>query len=271
MIKKAIIPAAGYGTRSLPISKVIPKEMFPIGIKPAIQYVVEEAIESGIEQILMVVSRSKNLIVDYFDHSLELEAFLERKNKMHLMDAPNIPDIQIHYTRQPIAKGLGDAIRLGKSFVNDEPFAVLLPDDIILHKHSPSLKQLIDVFTKYKESVIGLQTVDEKYLNQYGVIKGKKHSNDTYRLTDIVEKPKINPPSQLAVIGRYVFTPMIFEQLDKIKRGIGGEYQLTDGMKALLQSENIYGKLIEGQRYDIGSMDDYMKLLNFVYSNMKNG
>jgi UTP--glucose-1-phosphate uridylyltransferase len=158
VIKKAIIPAAGYGTRGLPITKVIPKEMFPIGVKPAVHYIVEEAAASGIEQILMIVSRRKNLIVDYFDHSLELEAFLEKENKRHLIQDFSIPNVQIQYIRQPYAKGLGDAIRLGKSFVGNEPFAVLLPDDIMIGD-TPALNQLIEQFLMIKRSIIGLNKV----------------------------------------------------------------------------------------------------------------
>lgn len=269
MIKKAIIPAAGYGTRSLPITKVIPKEMFPIGVKPAIHYVVEEAVQSGIEQILIVVSRTKSLIVDYFDQSLELETFLEKVNKSYLLKEFSIPNVQIHYTRQPYARGLGDAIRLGEAFVQKEPFAVLLPDDIVTSNEFPALKQLIDMFNETKSSVIGLNEVDEKYLKNYGVVKGEPtdKDQDQLKITDIIEKPKINPPSNLAVIGRYVFTPEIFPFLNGLEPGVGGELQLTDAIKSLLSKESVYGKVVEGQRYDIGKEEEYVELVNKIFNN----
>jgi UTP--glucose-1-phosphate uridylyltransferase len=268
VIKKAIIPAAGYGTRGLPITKVIPKEMFPIGVKPAVHYIVEEAAASGIEQILMIVSRRKNLIVDYFDHSLELEAFLEKENKRHLIQDFSIPNVQIQYIRQPYAKGLGDAIRLGKSFVGNEPFAVLLPDDIMIGD-TPALNQLIEQFLMIKRSIIGLNKVKTEQLKHYGVVKGKRKDKGWYKLEDIIEKPKINPPSNLAVIGRYVFTPTIFDHLDRLSPGVGGEYQLTDAVKNLMLREDVYGKVIKGKRYDIGKEEEYIQLVNLVHNNEK--
>jgi UTP--glucose-1-phosphate uridylyltransferase len=269
MIKKAIIPAAGYGTRSLPITKVLPKEMFPIGVKPAIHYIVQEAADSGIEQILIIVSRTKNLIVDYFDNSLELEVFLEKENKAHLMNDLSIPDVQILYTRQPYARGLGDAIRLGKNFVGDDPFAVLLPDDIIISKEKPALKQLIEVYELKKSSVIGLSEVEENSLKNYGVVKGSKETNEIIKILDVVEKPKTDPPSNLAIIGRYVFSPAIFNYLEKLKPGVGGEYQLTDAIKDMLDSHQVLGKVIKGRRYDIGKADEYIDLLNLIYKEGK--
>jgi UTP--glucose-1-phosphate uridylyltransferase len=269
MIKKAIIPAAGYGTRSLPITKVLPKEMFPIGVKPAIHYVVEEAAESGIEQVLVIVSRTKSLIVDYFDHSLELEAFLEKENKSHLMNDLSIPNIQILYTRQPYARGLGDAIRLGKNFVGDDSFAILLPDDIIISKEKPALKQLIEVYKLKKSSVIGLNKVEDDLLQNYGVVKGQKEKNRILQIKDVVEKPKTNPPSNLAIIGRYVFTSDIFNYLEKLKPGVGGEYQLTDAIKEMLDSRQVLGKVMDGKRYDIGKSDEYIDLLNLIYKEDK--
>ena len=251
MVTKAIIPAAGYGTRSLPITKVIPKEMFPVGLKPAIEYVVEEAVSSGIEQILMIVSRSKNLIVDYFDQSLELEMFLERSNKTSLLNRMKLPNIQILYTRQPFAKGLGDAIRLGKNFIGSDPFAVLLPDDIILSENNGCLAELIDVYNKRKASVLGLTRVNTEHLKDYGVVKSEWVEDMIYKIVDIVEKPKQNPPSNLAVTGRYVFTPHIMTELENLVPGAGNEIQLTDAIKKLLNKETCYGKIITGERYDI--------------------
>ncbi|MBA2874955.1 UTP--glucose-1-phosphate uridylyltransferase [Thermaerobacillus caldiproteolyticus] len=264
MVKKAIIPAAGYGTRSLPITKVIPKEMFPIDMKPAIHYVVEEAIESGIEEILIIVSRTKNLIVDYFDHSLELEAFLEKQNKTHLLEKEFIPKVRIYYTRQSYARGLGDAVYLGKSFVGNEPFAVLLPDDIILNGTTPAIQQLVEEYKTYLQSVIGLNKVEDKHLHKYGVVKGEPLGNRMCKIVDIVEKPKTNPPSNLAVIGRYVFTPSIFSYLETLTMKEGEEIQLTDAIKKMSTAEACYGKSIEGNRFDIGSYDDYISLINIM-------
>ncbi|MCT8140353.1 UTP--glucose-1-phosphate uridylyltransferase [Anaerobacillus sp. CMMVII] len=269
-VKKAIIPAAGYGTRNLPITKVLPKEMFPIGGKPAIQYIVEEAVDAGIEEILIVVSRNKNMILDYFDRSLELETFLEKTNKLHLLEKASIPNIHIQYIRQPYAEGLGDAVALGKLFVKNEPFAVILPDDIFLCRRKVALAQLIETYNEHHSSVIGLQKVKPELLKNYGVIKGEKLKGRQYQITDIVEKPENSPPSDLAVTGRYIFNPTIFTYLEKLEQGVGGEIQLTDAIKDLLAEENCIGMCIAGDRYDIGSDTDYLKLMNRVkkkYSN----
>ncbi|MDF9296443.1 UTP--glucose-1-phosphate uridylyltransferase [Geobacillus stearothermophilus] len=265
MVKKAIIPAAGYGTRSLPVTKVIPKEMFPIGAKPAIQYIVEEAFASGIEELLMIVSRAKNLIVDYFDRSLELEAFLERQNKAHLLKDEFIPPGRLYYTRQPYARGLGDAIRLGKSFVGSEPFAVLLPDDIVLPNGVPAIRQLIEHYERSGKSVVGLNRVKPEELHKYGVIRGKPLADGTYRIDDMVEKPKADPPSDLAVIGRYVFTPAIFSHLEALPSSGEEEIQLTEAIRRLAAKEGCEGKIIAGERFDIGTSDGYIALLSAVW------
>ena len=198
--------------------------MFPIDNKPAIQYVVEEALSAGIEQILMIVSRSKNLIVDYFDDSLELEMFLQKTNKSSLLEKVKMPDIQILYTRQSFARGLGDAIRLGKDFVGDDPFAVLLPDDIIV---GSGIGELIEIYEENKSHVIALTEVETERLKDYGVIQGNPIQQDLYEILDIVEKPKQNAPSNLAVIGRYVFTAEIMGVLEKIGPGVGGRNSIN--------------------------------------------
>jgi UTP--glucose-1-phosphate uridylyltransferase len=261
-VRKAIIPAAGYGTRNLPVTKVIPKEMFPIGGKPAIHYIVEEAIASGIEEILMIVSRNKNLLVDYFDRSLELEAFLEKANKLALMEKFQIPNIYIQYVRQSFANGLGDAVKLGGNFAQDEPVAVMLPDDIFINSKKPGLKQLIDVFEEHQSSVIAIKKMKNEQLKNYGVIKGKERKPGLFELTGIVEKPKHSPPSNLAVIGRYILTPVIFTYLDGQTTGSAKEIQLTDAIKNMLEENTCFGLEIEGKRYDIGSEEDYIKLVN---------
>lgn len=267
MIKKAIIPAAGFGTRSLPITKVIPKEMFPVGLKPAIEYVIDEAIQSGIEEILIIVSRSKNIIVDYFDPSSELESFLEKRDKRHLLDKLTTPKAQLLYTRQPYARGLGDAIRLGKNFIGDDAFAVLLPDDIIIHENRSSLGigELINAYNETGSSVIGLKEVESHLLKNYGVIKGKEIDRHLFKVEDIVEKPQTNPPSNLAVIGRYVFTSEIMQYLENLKPGQGNEIQLTDAIKRMLKKNQVHGKLLSGERFDIGIEFEYFQLLKKIY------
>ena len=265
MVKKAIIPAAGYGTRGLPITKVIPKEMFPIGTKPAIEFVVEEAIESGIESILIIVSKTKGLIIDYFDYSLELETYLKNNNKSHLLEKVKMLDIKIYYTRQPHARGLGDAIRLGKEFIGDDPFAVLLPDDIILGPKGSGLGELIKVYSYTRSSVIALNKIEPHLLENYGVIKGKEMKTNLFKIEDIIEKPKVNPPSDLAVIGRYIFTPEIISCLENLSPGVGGEIQLTDAIHKLLQLETCYGHIIAGERFDIGTEAGYVNLIKRLF------
>lgn len=264
-VKKAIIPAAGYGTRNLPITKVLPKEMFPINRKPAIQYIVEEAIEAGIEEILIIVSRNKNMILDYFDRSLELEAFLEKTNKLHLLKDEVITNSPIQYMRQSYAEGLGDAVYLGKQFVGNEPFAVLLPDDLFLCPKKGALAQLIEYYKT--SSMIGIQRVEADLLKNYGVVKAEKVKECQFQISDIVEKPEVSPPSDLAVTGRYIFNPSIFSYLEKIEKGAGGELQLTDAIKASLGDEKCFGIKIEGDRYDIGKEEDYIKLINRLWKN----
>ncbi|TLS37627.1 UTP--glucose-1-phosphate uridylyltransferase [Pseudalkalibacillus caeni] len=260
-MKKAIIPAAGYGTRNLPITKVIPKEMFPIMGKPAIHYIVEEAVESGIEEILIIVSRNKNMIIDYFDRSLELEAFLTQVNKGHLIEKTASPDVHIQFIRQPYAKGLGDAIKLGKRFIGDEPFAILLPDDLFFDSKKPALSQLIDVYNRHHSNVLALQKVKNEHLKNYGVIKEEFISDSLYKVSDIVEKPKTNPPSNLAVNGRYILKPEIFTCLEKLRPGSGGELQLTDAIKQLLLDQTFYGSILTGAHFDIGKEEEYIELI----------
>lgn len=262
-MRKAIIPAGGYGTRSLPITKALPKEMFPLGLKPAIHYIVEEAVHSGIEQLLIVISSLKHSILDYFDHPLELEAFLKSKNKEYLLERLELPKIDIFFMLQPSAKGLGDAIRIGKGFVGNEPFGVLLPDDFIISNENPALKQLIDEYKKTNSTVIGLKQVKQEQLKNYGVIQGSNKTN-LIEIENIVEKPKSDPPSDMAVIGRYIFTPEIFQYLEGLKEGVNGEIQLTDAIKGLLEKQPVYGKIISGDRYDIGILKEYIELMKIM-------
>lgn len=270
VVKKAVIPAAGYGTRQLPITKVLPKEMFPIGGRPAIDYIIEEAEKSGIEEILIIFSRFKNMIMDYYDRSLELETFLEYKNKSHLLKKTWPPNVHIQYIRQAFANGLGDAVKLAKHFVGNDAFAVMLPDEIIINNDKPPLQQLIDVHNKHTGFVVALQQEEQKELKNYGVIDGEQIDYGLYKLKNIIEKPQHNPPSNLAVVGRYVFDSKIFPFLEKQTPGINGEIQLTDAMKELLMKEkNGYGIEVEGERFDIGKEGEYIKIQNKMAKNKK--
>ncbi|PLS17566.1 UTP--glucose-1-phosphate uridylyltransferase [Bacillus sp. M6-12] len=267
MVKKAIIPAAGYGTRNLPITKVLPKEMIPLCGRPAIDYIVEEAIGAGIEQILIIVSRSKNMILDYFDRSPELEHHLEAKGKNHLLKEMALPNVQIQYVRQPYIKGLGDAILLGKQFAGNEPFAVMLPDEIIFSDKKAPLLQLIELHKSFRGNAIGLKFMKDSELKKYGVIEAQKNNGcPQIQITDIIEKPESSPPSNLAVIGRYIFEPEIFTYLENTTPGVGGEIQLTDAIKSMIRDFPAYGLEMEGERFDIATKSDYVKLINLIYS-----
>lgn len=253
-IKKAIIPAAGLGTRFLPATKSQPKEMLPIVDKPTLQYIIEEAINSGIEEILIITGRNKRSIEDHFDKSVELELELKRKDKLDLLemvqDISNM--VNIHYIRQKEPKGLGDAIYCARHFIGDEPFAILLGDDIVDSK-VPCLKQLIDCYDEYKTSVIGVQEVDEEDVDKYGILKVKHIEDRVYKVKDMIEKPSIDmAPSNIAILGRYIITPSIFKILENQQTGIGGEIQLTDALRTLAQQEAIYAYDFEGKRYDVG-------------------
>lgn len=264
MVRKAIIPAAGYGTRTLPITKVLPKEMLPICGRPALDFIVEEAIKSGIEQILIVVSRSKNMILDYYDRSVELETYLEEKDKTHLLKEIALPDVHFQYVRQSYARGLGDAILQGKHFVGNEPFAVLLPDEIILPHEKQPLKQLIDMYNEYQGNIVGVKQLELDQLKNYGVIKPELLKSKEYIMKDIVEKPQESPPSDLAVIGRYIFDPAIFNYLENLKPGLGGEIQLTDAIKEMAKDYTSYGLEIEGMCFDIAKTSEYVELINYI-------
>lgn len=253
-ISKAIIPAAGLGTRFLPATKASPKEMLPIVDKPAIQYVAEEAVSAGIKSLLIITGRGKDAIENHFDVSYELEKILqERKKNEELKVIRNIANLaKVFYVRQKEALGLGHAVLCAKEWVYNEPFAVFLGDDIIVSK-TPCIKQMIDIFDELKTSILGVVEVDKSETKKFGVIKGKNISDKLIEITDIVEKPSPkDAPSNIAVIGRYIFTPTIFEMLEKTKKDRGGEIQLTDGIKKLLKKEKVYAYRFEGKRYDIG-------------------
>lgn len=254
-VRKAIIPAAGLGTRFLPATKAQPKEMLPIVDKPTIQYIVEEAIESGIEDIIIVTGRNKRAIEDHFDKSYELEEELRKKGKQDLLsqvqDISNLVDI--HYIRQKEPKGLGHAIHCAKSFIGNEAFAVLLGDDIV-NSEVPCLKQMISIYNEYKTTVLGVQHVPQEDIPKYGIVSCKQVDDRVYKVKDLVEKPDIeNAPSNIAILGRYIISPHIFEFLESATPGKGGEIQLTDALKSLISNEAIYAYDFEGKRYDVGN------------------
>ncbi|MCR1849872.1 UTP--glucose-1-phosphate uridylyltransferase GalU [Paeniclostridium sordellii] len=260
-VRKAIIPAAGLGTRFLPATKSQPKEMLPIVDKPTLQYIIEEAVSSGIEEILIVTGRSKKSIEDHFDRSIELELELEQKGKLDMLkivqDISNMVDI--YFIRQKEPKGLGHAIYCAKSFVGDEPFAVLLGDDIV-DSDKPCLKQLIGAYDEYNTSILGVQEVAKENTDKYGILDVKHIEDRVYKVNDMVEKPKVEEaPSNIAILGRYIITPAIFEILENQKPGKGGEIQLTDALKTLGEHEAIYAYNFEGKRYDVGDKLGFLK------------
>ncbi|GAA0070259.1 UTP--glucose-1-phosphate uridylyltransferase GalU [Clostridium sardiniense] len=260
-VKKAIIPAAGLGTRFLPATKAQPKEMLPIVDKPTIQYIIEEAIASGIEEILIITGRNKKCIEDHFDKSVELEMELEKSGKNELLElVRDISDmVDIHYIRQKEPRGLGHAIHCAKTFVGNEPFAVLLGDDVV-DSETPCLKQLMDCFNEYKTSILGVQTVPEEDVSKYGIVDGIHIEDRVYKVKDLVEKPKREEaPTNVAILGRYIITPQIFEILENTAPGKGNEIQLTDALKTLISQEAMYAYDFEGRRYDVGDKFGFLQ------------
>ena len=261
-ITRAVIPAAGLGTRFLPATKATPKEMLPIVDKPTIQYIVEEALASGIEDILIITGRSKRAIEDHFDRSIELELNLSEKGKEEWLDmVRSISDIRVHYIRQKEPRGLGHAILCAKQFIGNEPFAVLLGDDVVYNDKRPALRQLIDVYEKTGASVLGVQEVPREKVSSYGIVAARGTRDPrTFAVADMVEKPPVNEaPSNMAVLGRYIITPEIFELLEHTNPGAGGEIQLTDGLRSLLKIQPVYAYNIEGRRYDVGDKEGFLE------------
>lgn len=259
-VKKAIIPAAGLGTRFLPATKAMPKEMLPIVDKPTIQYIVEEAVASGIEEIIIVTGRSKRSIEDHFDINYELEATLKERHKEKLLkmveDIASLADI--HYVRQKQAIGLGNAVWCARKFIGKEPFAVLL-GDMIIDSDVPCLKQLTRIYEKKQAPVIAVDSVEWSEVGKYGVIDGEPAGEHLFRVKRLVEKPTSNPPSNMAIIGRYILDPQIFQMLENLPAGIGGEIQLTDALQEWTQKHDIYAHLIQGKLYDVGDKMGFLK------------
>ncbi|SDN09112.1 UTP--glucose-1-phosphate uridylyltransferase [Fictibacillus solisalsi] len=269
-VRKAIIPAAGLGTRFLPATKAMPKEMLPIVDKPTIQYIVEEAIESGIEDIIIVTGKGKRAIEDHFDHAFELEQNLFEKGKIDLLQKVQQSSrmADIHYIRQKEPKGLGHAVWCARKFIGDEPFAVLLGDDIV-QADKPCLKQLIEQYENTGSSVIGVQTVPEDQTSRYGIVDPTSQNGRLYGVQNFVEKPaQGEAPSNLAIMGRYVLSPEIFHYLDKQEKGSGGEIQLTDAIQELNKFQRVFAYEFEGQRYDVGEKLGYITtMIEFALKN----
>ncbi|MGY6213116.1 UTP--glucose-1-phosphate uridylyltransferase GalU [Cytobacillus firmus] len=259
-VRKAIIPAAGLGTRFLPATKAMPKEMLPIVDKPTIQYIVEEAVASGIEDIIIVTGKGKRAIEDHFDFSFELEENLIQKQKFDLLEKVKEPSkVDIHYIRQKEPKGLGHAVWCARKFIGDEPFAVLLGDDIV-QSDTPCLRQLMDEYDRTISSVIGVQTVSSEETHRYGIIDPSDQSGRRYQVNNFVEKPKQGTaPSNLAIMGRYILTPEIFMFLEQQELGAGGEVQLTDAIQKLNQIQRVFAYDFEGVRYDVGEKFGFIK------------
>ena len=265
-IKKAVIPAAGFGTRFLPATKATPKEMLPIVDKPTIQYIVEEALASGIEEILIISGHAKRAIEDHFDSAPVLERELEEKGKDDLLAiVRETADINVHYIRQKKMRGLGDAILCAKSFMAGEPFAVLLGDDVVYADatkgQQPALRQLIDIYDAYGGSVLGCQQVAPEKVSSYGIVAGKEIAGSKLlKVSDMIEKPELSEtPSNIAVLGRYIISPTVFELLEHTAPGKGGEVQLTDALKQLAMVEPVWAYCFEGKRYDVGDKLGFLK------------
>lgn len=258
-IRKAVIPAAGFGTRFLPATKAQPKEMLPIVDTPAIQYIVKEALDSGIEEILIITGRSKRAIEDHFDSSVELEELLQKQGKnKQLAMVKDLADIKIHFIRQKSPRGLGDAVLCAKAFIGDEPFAVLLGDDIVYNPEKPCLQQLMDCYEQHPGIILGAQFVPNEKVSSYGIVSGEPLADNLYCVHGLVEKPSVDKaPSNLAVLGRYILTPDIFDILENTKPGVGNEVQLTDALAA--SKTDTYALAYEGVRYDTGDKLGYLK------------
>lgn len=269
IVKKAIIPAAGLGTRFLPATKSMPKEMLPIVDVPSIQYIVEEAVKSGIKEILIITNPYKKCIEDHFDKTFELEERLSRSGKLKELEMIHeISEmVDLFFVRQKEPKGLGHAVLCAKAFVGNEPFAVMLGDDVVAHKDGkPAIKQLMEQYEVTGSSILGVQAVPMEETGKYGIVKTSSMiAEGLYELEDMIEKPKINPPGNLAVLGRYILTPGIFEHLKDQKPGALGEIQLTDAIVSLMKKEKVHGYQFQGTRYDIGDKVGYLKaILDFA-------
>ncbi len=274
MVKKCLFPAAGYGTRFLPATKATPKEMLPVLTKPLIQYGVEEALEAGIKTMAIITGRGKRAIEDHFDISYELEHQIRGTSKEPLLTEIRslISQCTFSYTRQVEMKGLGHAILTGETLIGEEPFTVILADDLCTHEGDNVLKQMIEVYEKYQCSIVAIEEIPKEETHKYGVIAGHlvDNTDDTYRVTDMVEKPSHEEaPSSMAIIGRYILTPDIFEILKDTKPGKGGEIQITDALLEQAKQGKVIAYRFKGQRFDCGSVDGFVEATNYFYKKTK--
>ena len=273
IIKKCLFPAAGYGTRFLPATKAMPKEMLPILTKPLIQYGVEEAVEAGIDTMAIITGRGKRAIEDHFDISYELEHQIKGSSKEHLLDDIRslIDRCTFTYTRQKEMRGLGDAILKGEVLIGNEPFAVLLADDLCDNSTGKGvLAQMIKIFEKYRCSIVAVQEVEDKDISKYGVVSGKAIDERVIMVDDMVEKPSIEEaPSNLAIIGRYILTPDIFRKIENTEAGKGGEIQITDALKAQAKDGMVIAYKFDGERFDCGSVEGFVEAINHFYDKLK--
>jgi len=274
LIKKCLFPAAGYGTRFLPATKATPKEMLPVLTKPLIQYGVEEAVEAGLNTMAIITGRGKRAIEDHFDRSYELEHQIQGTSKEALMCEIRslIENCTFSYTRQVEMKGLGHAILTGETLIGDEPFAVILADDLCTNSEESVLKQMIDIYKIYRCSIVAIEEVPMDQTDKYGVIAGEliDNTNNTYRVTDMIEKPDPkDAPTNMAIIGRYILTPDIFDILKDTKPGKGGEIQITDALLEQAKQGKVIAYKFNGQRFDCGSVDGFVKATNYFYEKIK--
>jgi UTP--glucose-1-phosphate uridylyltransferase len=274
MVKKCLFPAAGYGTRFLPATKATPKEMLPILTKPLIQYGVEEALDAGITTMAIITGRGKRAIEDHFDISYELEHQIQGSGKEPLLNEIRslIQNCTFSYTRQVEMKGLGHAILTGETLIGNEPFAVVLADDLCANDQEGVLEQMIEVYEKYQCSIVAIQEVDLQDTNKYGIIDGKlvDNTNDTYRVSNMIEKPEAkDAPTNMAIIGRYILTPDIFDILRNTKAGKGGEIQITDALLAQAKEGKVIAYKFKGKRFDCGSVDGFVEATNYFYNKTK--
>jgi len=274
MVKKCLFPAAGYGTRFLPATKATPKEMLPVLTKPLIQYGVEEALQANIKTMAIITGRGKRAIEDHFDISYELEHQIKDTSKEHLLTEIRslISQCTFSYTRQVQMKGLGHAILTGETLIGNEPFAVILADDLCTHNEDNVLKQMIEIYEKYQCSVVAIEEIDKDETNKYGVIAGHlvDNTDDIYRVTDMVEKPEPqNAPSNMAIIGRYILTPDIFDILRTTQPGKGGEIQITDALLTQAKQGKVIAYKFKGKRFDCGSVDGFVRATNYFYNQTK--
>lgn len=260
-VRKAVIPAAGLGTRFLPATKAQPKEMLPVVDKPTLQFIIEEVVESGIEEVLIITGRNKSAIENHFDKSVELELELEKKGQRELLEEVQaISEMaRIHYIRQQEPRGLGHAVYCARDFVGEEPFAVLLGDDVV-YAQKPCLQQMLEMYDRYQGSILGVQEVAAEHVSKYGIVDGEQVEEGIYRVKGLVEKPDPEQaPSRVAILGRYVINPAIFGILARTKPGKGGEIQLTDALQELARQEKVYAYVFEGRRYDVGDKQGFLE------------